>query len=102
MKHGLWFILLLWSFIINAHEDDEPINYSSELLEWCQAESEAYYVAKNITPYNWSASWWEVGNIFYVKGYLLVNRERVDIECRIAKGAKKKYAVFEIKPTVEH
>lgn len=79
----------------HAHGEDVIIEYSHELLEWCKTETEGYYVANGITPYNWSASWWEKGNTLFVKGHWLIENEHVAVGCRVAKGAKRKYAIFE-------
>jgi hypothetical protein len=80
----------------HEHENDRVIENSFELREWCKDESEAYYIAKGITPYNWSDSWWEKGNTLFVKGNWLIGHDHISVECRIAKGARKKYASFEI------
>ena len=78
-----------------ADDDDIPIDSSSQLREWCKAETEAHFVAQDITPHNWSASWWEEGNILMVEGSWLVGNDHVVVKCRVAKGAKTKYAIYE-------
>lgn len=80
----------------HQHDRNITIDTSSRLLEWCKAESEAHFIGTGVTPYNWSANWWEKGNVLRVKGSWLVGREHVEVNCHIAKGARKKYAVFEI------
>lgn len=90
--------LLLAALVAYAHEEeDEPIENASELRTWCKEESEAYFVAEGVTPYNWSASWREEGNTLIVEGEWRVGREQIPVTCRVMKGARKKSAVYEIK-----
>jgi len=72
------------------------ISQASDLVSWCKAEAEARYVARNITPYNWTASYHERGNVLYVDGKLRVDGEDVAVHCRIASGARDEYATIEI------
>ena len=97
MKRLAYLVLMLLPPLAYAHDEDIPINDTSELLKWCKTETEDYYLAKGITPYNWTASWREEGNTLLVKGRVRVESEDVSIECRISTGAKKQYMVFEIK-----
>ena len=72
------------------------ISQANDLVPWCKAEAEARYVARNITPYNWTASYHERGNVLYVDGKLRVDGEDVAVHCRIAGGARDEYATIEI------
>ena len=74
------------------HHDDRPINTASELRDWCQSESEASLIGKGITPSNWSASFWEEGNVLIAKGSWRVGTDEVNVECRIARGAQTRFA----------
>lgn len=98
MKVFAWLLALSAWAVVGAqrHDEEAPIATSAELRAWCKAETEAYYVARGITPYNWSASGWEEGGTLFVRGGWLIGRDRVGVECRVAKGAKRKYAVYEI------
>ena len=78
------------------HEEEIVINQASELVSWCKDETEARYVAKGLTPYQWAASHHEKSNVLHVDGRLRVHNEDVAVRCRIARGAREKYAVIEI------
>jgi hypothetical protein len=80
----------------DAYDETEPINDAFELQEWCKSETEAYYIGKGITPYNWSADWWEEGNTLHVKGRWLIGHDYVVAECRVSKGARRKYAIYQL------
>lgn len=96
MKYMAYTLLVLASFSAPADDSDIPINSTAELTEWCKEESQAYYLSKDMKLYNWTASWWTEGNILHVKGGWRVQGEDVTVHCRIVKGARKKYAVYEI------
>ena len=97
MKRIACLVLMLLPFTTYAHDQDLFINDTSDLLQWCKAETEDHYVAKGVTPYNWTASWREQGNTLLVKGNVRVESNEVSIECRITKGAKKQHMVYEIR-----
>jgi hypothetical protein len=78
------------------HYHDRIINQASELVPWCRAEAEYRYIAKNITPYQWTASYHDDSNVLYVDGKLRVHGDDVAIRCRIARGAPVQYAIIEI------
>jgi hypothetical protein len=83
---------------VAAHDDELPINTGSELVDWCKAESEAQFVAQEKTAYNWVARHVERGNALVVEGNWRVDGERIEVECRIAKGARREYATMSITP----
>lgn len=99
MQRLFTIFLLSISTVVSAYDDDDekPIESSRALIEWCKAESQAYFSAKGLQTYNWTASWWDDANSFYVKGSWLVDKEYINVECRIAKGSKQKYAIMNIK-----
>lgn len=96
MKRVAYALLVITSFSAVAHDEDAPINDTAELLDWCKAESEPYFLANDVTPYNWTASWWSEGNTLHVKGGWRIDEGDVIVDCRIVKGAKRKYAVYRI------
>jgi len=69
---------------------------STELLEWCEAKTRSHYAGKGITPYNWSASWWEEGNVLFVRGSCRIESEYVTVECHVMRGATKQHAKFKV------
>ena len=82
-----------------AHDHDElPINTGSELVDWCKSESEAQFVAQSKTAYNWVARHVERGNTLVVEGEWRVDGNRMSVECRIAKGARREFASVSITP----
>ena len=80
---------------------DEDIHHerviasASTLVPWCRAEAEARVVAGGGTPYQWTASWRDRGNVLEVDGRLRVDGEPVAVRCRIARGAQERYATLE-------
>ena len=84
-------------FAASAHDPQHRVIYqASDLVSWCRDEATARYVARNITPYNWTASYHDRSNILYVDGRLRVHDSDVDVRCRLASGARLEYAVIEI------
>ena len=79
-----------------AHDHHRVIYQASELVPWCRDEAQARYIARNITPYNWTASYHDSANVLYVDGKLRVQERDVDVHCRIASGARLEYGVVEI------
>jgi hypothetical protein len=77
-------------------EQERVINLATELLPWCRYEAESRYIAKNITPYQWSASYHDRSNVLYVNGRLRVHGDDIAVRCRIARGARERYAIIEI------
>lgn len=97
MKIILMLLAVFSSFAAVAHDQDHRIVYqASDLVSWCRDEAQARYVARNITPYNWTASYHDRSNILYVDGRLRVHDTDVDVHCRLASGARLEYGVIEI------
>ena len=49
---------------ISAHDELQlPLATGADLLEWCKLESEAAFVARGVTAYNWTARHVERGNM---------------------------------------
>jgi hypothetical protein len=79
-----------------AHDHTRTIDLAADLVHWCKSEAESRYVAKNITPSNWTASYYDRDGIFYVNGSLRAHDSNINVKCRIAQGAREEYAVIEI------
>ena len=89
-------ILLLTSSVPAFAHEHRIISQASDLVPWCKEEAEARYVARNITPYNWTASYHQRSNVLYVDGKLRANGEDVTVHCRIVGGAREECATMEI------
>jgi hypothetical protein len=96
MKSSVALILVLTASPAMAHHEETPINSGSELRDWCKEESEAAIIGKGMTPYNWTASYWDQGNMLMVKGKWRVNGSDVTVECRIARGAQARFGVMSL------
>lgn len=96
MKQVLTIVLSLVAFAAAAHQEDVPITTAGELRAWCEMESHALFIGQGITPYNWSASYWDEGNVLFVEGSWRVGNKEAVIECRIARGAQTRYAAMSI------
>jgi hypothetical protein len=97
MKYSLMPVLLLVSATASAIDhDDKPINSGSELSDWCKSQSEATFVGRGLSPFNWTASYSDQGNALQVKGKWRVNGSEVSVECRVARGAQSRYASMSI------
>lgn len=78
------------------HGHERTIDQASDLVPWCRSEAESRYIARNITPYQWAASYHDSSNVLYVEGRLRVHGDDVAVRCRIARGAREDYAIIEI------
>lgn len=96
MKKTLFALLLAVAPAVSAYEPDRVFNTEFELVGWCKMEAEQRYIAKNITPYQWSASYHNSSNVLYVDGRLRVHDEDITVRCRAARGARERYAIIEI------
>ena len=74
---------------------ERSFRLASELAAWCREEAEAAVVARGQTPYQWRASHHERGNTLHVEGKLRVDGEDLAVACRVARGARERYAVLE-------
>ena len=96
MQRMYIFALSLFALSAFAHEHERVITQASDLESWCKSETEARYIARDITPYQWTASFHDSGNILYVDGKLRVHGDDVTVHCRIARGAREEYGAVEI------
>ena len=87
---------MLFTSSAAAHDEEVPINNSTELRDWCKAKSEAYFIGQGKTPYNWSASDVERGNALFVDGKWRVDGEYFGVTCNVARGGQRQYAKFEV------
>ena len=69
---------------------------ASELVPWCRAEAERRFVAKGLTPYQWSASYHDRGKMLNVTGRLRVEGRDVDVRCSVVRGAREYDASIQI------
>lgn len=88
-------IALLFSTAAGAEGKERQIVRSSAAVkEWCEKKSHDYFRDKKITPYNWSASWWDEENTIVVKGEWRVEQGKVRVSCRAERGQTLKHAVM--------
>lgn len=72
-----------------------------ELSTWCEQEARHHYIAKNITPYQWTSRYFDRSNVLHVEGSLRAQGADVPVRCRIARGAREQYAIIEIQDPVQ-
>jgi len=100
MKSIFFAMLVLLPLSASADEtiyhEEKILNTSSELKEWCKNESSMYYLAQDIAPYNWAASWWIDGDVIHVKGTWKINDKESTISCNVRRGVSEKYAIWKI------
>jgi hypothetical protein len=92
-------LLMMSMAPVMAHDDDEiEFHQASELLPWCkaEAEAEAHFAGKGVATYQWTARYFERGNTLVVEGKLRADGTDVPVSCRVAKGARERYAVIEL------
>jgi hypothetical protein len=81
---------------IAGHHDEMVINSGSELRDWCKDESEATLLGRGLTPFNWTASYWDQVNTLMVKGQWRTDSASLVVECSIARGAQARFASLSI------
>lgn len=102
--YALSLALLLLSSVTSAQEQLQQLPYLQErvftsefdLSVWCEQEAKARYVAKNITPYQWTSTYYNRSDVLHVEGKLRANSKDIEVRCRAANGAREHYAVIEI------
>ena len=80
----------------DPHHGHAVIERASELVPWCRAEAERRFVAKGLTPYQWSASYHDRGKMLNVTGRLRVEGRDVDVRCSVVRGAREYDASIQI------
>ena len=71
-------------------------NQASELMPWCQNEAKAHFAGRGEATYQWSASHFSKGDTLIVEGQLRTDKGDVPVTCRVARGARERYAVVKI------
>lgn len=89
-------LLLQVATPVYVDPDDGVIQLASELEPWCRAEAEARMVAQGKTVYGWTSSQVSRGNVLHVEGKLRVQGADVAVHCRIARGARLRYASIDL------
>ena len=69
---------------------------ASELQPWCRQEAEAELVGRGLTTYQWTGSYRDEGNTLVVEGKLRADGRDYPVNCRIARGARERYATIEV------
>lgn len=81
---------------IAGHHEDMVINSATELRDWCKEESEATLIGRGLSPFNWTASYWDQVNTLMVKGQWRTNSGDLVVECSVARGAQARFASLSI------
>ncbi|MCX7032467.1 MAG: hypothetical protein NT046_00620 [Arenimonas sp.] len=76
--------------------DDRVIQLASQLDPWCRSEAEARLAARGQATYGWTSSHMSRGNVLHVEGKLRVQGAEVAVHCRIAQGARLRYASIDL------
>ena len=78
--------------------EERVFERASELQPWCRQEAEAHFIGQGIETYQWTSSYSESGRMLQVRGTLRAGGRDVAVTCRIAKGARERYASILIDP----
>ncbi|KFN46550.1 hypothetical protein [Arenimonas metalli] len=78
--------------------EERVFQQASQLQPWCRQEAEAHFTGRGIETYQWTASYSESGRMLEVRGTLRAGGQDVAVTCRIAKGARERYASIRIDP----
>jgi len=89
-------LALIGSSAVAGHHDETVINSGSELRDWCKEESEATLIGRGLTPFNWTASYWDQVNTLMVKGQWRTDTANLIVECSVARGAQARFATLSI------
>ena len=96
MRTALFALLLAFAGPGSAQYRDRIIFLATDLVPWCRDAAQAQYIARNITPYNWTASYHDSSNVLYVDGKLRIHDADVEVHCRLASGSPIEYGTIEI------
>lgn len=89
--------LLACSSAMAGHHDETVINSGSDLEHWCKEESEATLMGRGLTPFNWTASYWDKVNTLMLKGqWRTSGTNSVVVQCSVARGAQARFASLSI------
>jgi hypothetical protein len=81
---------------IAGHRGDLRINSGTELRDWCKEASEESLIGRGLTPFNWTASYWDQADTLMVKGQWRISDSAVTVECSIARGGEAQSASLSI------
>jgi hypothetical protein len=87
------------SAVAQQHEHEIEFHQAGELLPWCESEARAHFVGKGVTTYQWTSRYYDKGNMLVVEGKIRANGNDVPVVCRVARGARERYAAIEINET---
>lgn len=79
-----------------AGPHEQVIHDGPELEAWCHAEAQAHAASMGLPAYQWVASHRRRGNQLSVEGRLRMGGRDVEVQCRVAAGARERHAVVEI------
>lgn len=99
MMRGGWLmlpLLLLPGAPLAGEKSPGRAADSQAVREWCERQSKAKLRRQEMTPYNWSASWWDEVNRIVVEGEWRVNDGRARVRCEAERGRSLKQAEIEI------
>lgn len=88
--------LLCSAFGAAAQSNEIVFTQSSQLMQWCHEEAKAHFAGKGEATYQWSANHYNKGNTLVVEGQLRTDKGDVPVTCRVASGAREKYATVKI------
>ncbi len=77
-------------------KDEIVFTQSSQLMQWCHEEAKAHFAGKGEATYQWTANHYNKGNTLIVEGQLRTDKGDVPVTCRVASGAREKYATVNI------
>lgn len=89
-------LALMSSPAMAGHHDDMVTNSATELRDWCKEESEATLIGRGLSPFNWTASYWEQANTLMVKGQWRTTEANLTVECSVARVAQARFASVSI------
>lgn len=92
-------LLVFASAAMAGHQEDRVINSGSELRDWCRDASESTLIGRGLTPFNWTASYWDQVNTLMVKGQWRIEGSNFTVECSIARGAQARFASVSVQET---
>ncbi len=95
---GLSLCVVTTQVVATDVDDDEKqhVDSSAVVKVWCKKKSAYYFKERNITPYNWTASWWDEGRSIVVQGEWRVEDTTAQVSCRAERGSTLKHAVMTI------
>ncbi len=80
-----------------VYVQDRLLLSESDLNIWCQQEARAHFVARNVTPYQWTSRYYNRSNVLYVEGTLRAGGKDVEVRCQAPNGVRERDASIEIK-----